>query len=266
MKKMAVLTLTVLVVTLAAGAVYGQAEEAGPLEGTVYLRSGQALHGVIRVAELGVVPGAGIGTLLPNRGSFMVDVEGTEQTVTADELASMEATWSNEGTEEEPQWKIQQLTLTTQAGEVIVGQPTWLLHASEVSIEGGPSIHAFPLAGTDFSADNLIAKIVIGEEELPPVLFVPEEVPEEPPAAEAEAPAPEEEALAEEVEAEPEAPVAEEAPPSPPAEEVHITIPPIAVAPTSESIGEGSFSFTIICPDCGRKIKITIKAEVVPAQ
>ncbi len=248
------MTLMVLMVTLAASVAYGQAEGAGPLVGTVYLRSGQVLHGVIRIAELGVVPGAGIGTLLPNRGSFIVDVNGTERMVVADELASMEATWSNEGTEEEPQWKIQQLTLTTQAGEVIAGQPTWLLHASEVSIEGGPTIHAFPLAGTDFSADNLISKIVIGEEELPPILFVPEEVPAEvliePIEVVAEVPA--------------EAPV--EVATTPPAEVVTITIPPVVIAPTSESIGEGSFSFTIICPDCGQKIKITINAEVVPAE
>ncbi len=254
MRRTAVLTLMVLMVTLAASVAYGQAEGAGPLVGTVYLRSGQVLHGVIRIAELGVVPGAGIGTLLPNRGSFIVDVNGTERMVVADELASMEATWSNEGTEEEPQWKIQQLTLTTQAGEVIAGQPTWLLHASEVSIEGGPTIHAFPLAGTDFSADNLISKIVIGEEELPPILFVPEEVPAEvliePIEVVAEVPA--------------EAPV--EVATTPPAEVVTITIPPVVIAPTSESIGEGSFSFTIICPDCGQKIKITINAEVVPAE
>ncbi len=259
MKKMAVLTLMVLMVTLAAGVAYGQVEGVGPLVGTVYLRSGQVLHGVIRVAELGVVPGAGIGTLLPNRGSFIVDVNGTERMVAADELASMEATWSNEGTEEEPHWKIQQLTLTTQAGEVIAGQPIWLLHASEVSIEGGPTIHAFPLAGTDFSADNLISKIVIGEEELPPILFVPEEVPAEVPIE------PVEVVAVVPAEAPPaEAPV--EVAITPPAEVVTITIPPVVVAPTSESIGEGSFSFTIICPDCGQKIKITINAEVVPAE
>jgi len=264
MRKTTVVMLVLLMVGVVVGVWAQTEEEAAPLMGTVCLRSGQVLSGVIRVAEFGVVPGAGVGMLLPDRGSVVVEVDGTEHTVPAAELASVEAIWANEGTEAEPQWKIQQLTVTTQAGETIVGRPTWLLHASEVSIEGGPTIHAFPLAGTDFSADNLIAKIVIGEL-APPA----EAAPVEELAAEVEAPAepPAEEPPVTEVEAPTEAPA--EAPAvavTVPAEEVHITIPPIVVAPPTEVIiGEGSFSFTVTCPKCGQKIKITVNVEAAPA-
>ncbi len=258
MRKTTVVMLVVLLVGVAVSVCAQTEEEALRLMGTVYLRSGQALSGLIRIAELGVVPGAGIGTLLPDGGAFTIQIDDTEHSVAAADLASVEATWANEGTEEQPQWKIQQLTVTTQAGETIVGQPTWLLHASEVSIEGGPSIHAFPLAGADFSADNLIAQIVIGEE-VPPteaveIIPLPPEPVEAPPAeVPAEAPA----------EAPPEAP-AEVV--TPPAEEVHITIPPVTVAGEPATIGEGSFSFIITCPDCGRKIKITITATAIAAE
>ena len=262
MRKTTVVTLVVLMVSLGVvGATYAQTEEATPLMGTVYLRSGQALSGVIRVAELGVVSGAGVGMLLPDHGSFKVQVDDTERSVPAAEVASVEATWVNEGTEAEPHWKIQQLTVTTKAGEVIVGQPTWLLHASHVSIEGEPPVYAFPLAGTDFLPDNFITKIVIGEEPevvVPPVEEQP--VAEEPPPAEvpAEVPA---EAPAEEAPAEIPAVVV-----TPPAEEVHITIPPIVIAPPTELIiGEGSFSFPVTCQKCGQKMKITVNVEAVPA-
>ena len=190
MRKTTLLTLVMLMVVAVAGA-YAQLEEEVPeVRGTVYLRSGQTLSGVIRLAELGVLPGAGVGTLLPNGGSFKVRVGEVERTVPAAELVSMEATWANEGTDAEPVWKIQKMVIMTLAGETIVGQTTWDLHASETSIQGGPTIHAFPLAGTDFSPDNLIARIVLGEElpaELPPAEAPAEAGPEEAPAEEAPA-------------------------------------------------------------------------------
>ena len=264
MRKTILLTLVLLMVVAASVAHAQIVEEVPDIRGTVYLRGGQVLSGVIRLGQLGVMPGAGIGTLLPEGGWFTVRVGETERTVPAVELARMEATWANRGTEQEPQWKIQTIVLTTTGGEIIAGQPVWALHASETSIEGGPTIHAFPLAGTDFSADNLIARIVLGEEALPAELPA-EELPTE--AAPPEEVAPEE-APAEAVTPEPtEEPV--EAPPlfiTEPAEEITLTIPPVTVATGPAAIGEGSYTLTIACPDCGKKIKITISAEVVPAE
>ena len=182
--------------------------------------------------------------MLGQGGAFTVEVDGEDQTVPASDLKMMEASWANLGTEQDPRWKIEQITLTTQDGEKIVGKPTWLIHASEVSIEGQPAVHAFPLAGTDFSPDNFISKIVLGEP-------LPKEVP---PAAE-EAP-----------------PAVEEAPPiviTPPEETVigpaeEISLPPPLVT-TAEGIAipAEAVSFTITCPECGEKIRITINTEVV---
>ncbi|MCK4324124.1 MAG: hypothetical protein KAW89_06300, partial [Armatimonadetes bacterium] len=169
-----------------------------------------------------------------------------DQTVPASDLKMLEASWANLGTEQDPRWKIEQITLTTQDGEKIVGKPTWLIHASHVSIEGQPAVHAFPLAGTDFSSDNFIARIVLGE-------ALPEEVP---PTAE-EAPAPAEEAP----------PAVEEAPAiviGPP-EEISLP-PPLVSEVVGNIIGEGEMSFTITCPECGKKIRITITARAVTEQ
>ena len=240
------LTISLVVVATVLLGVSAFAQEAIKLEGTVYLRSGQTLSGVIRIAELGVVPGSGIGTLLGQGGAFTVEVDGEDQTVPASDLKMLEASWVNAGTEQDPRWRIEQITLTTGDGEKVVGKPTWLIHASEVSIEGQPAIHAFPLAGTDFSPDNFISKIVLGEP-------LPEEVP---PTAE-EAPAPAEEApLAVE-----EAPAIVIGPP----EEISLP-PPLVSEVVGNIIGEGEMSFTITCPECGKKIRITITASAVAEQ
>jgi len=245
MRKINIVTLVVVIGNLALGG-SAFAQDANKLEGTVYLRSGQTLSGVIRIAELGVVPGSGIGTLLGGGGAFTVEVDGEDQTVPASDLKMLEASWANVGTEQDPRWKIEQITLTTQDGEKIVGKPTWLIHASEVSVEGQPAVHAFPLAGTDFSPDNFITKIVLGEP-------LPEEVP---PSAE-EAPAPAEEApLAVE-----EAPAIVIGPP----EEISLP-PPLVSEVVGNIIGEGEMSFTITCPECGKKIRITITASAVAEQ
>ncbi len=247
------LTLVILISTLVIGSAAFAQEGAEPLKGTVYLRGGQVLSGVIRIAELGVVPGSGIGTLLGEGGEFTVRVDDKTETVKAAGLAALEADWANEGTEQDPRWKIQQITLTTKAGATIVGKPTWLIHASEVSIEGQPAVHAFPLAGTDFSPDNFITKIVLGEPlpaETPPAELPPPPA-ETPPVV---TPA---------VEAPPaEAPPAE----TPPGEVVVSLPPPLVTEAPATVIGEGEMSFTITCPECGKKIRITIKAEAVEAE
>ncbi len=235
------LTLVILISTLVIGSAAFAQEGAEPLKGTVYLRGGQVLTGVIRIAELGVVPGSGIGTLLGEGGEFTVRTEEKSETVKAADLAVLEADWANEGTEQDPRWKIQQITLITKAGATIVGKPTWLIHASEVSIEGRPAVHAFPLAGTDFSPDNFITKIVLGE--VPPAVTPPAVTPavEAPPA---------------------EAPPAE----TPPGEVVVSLPPPLVIEAPATVIGEGEMSFTITCPECGKKIRITINAEAAAAE
>jgi len=248
-------TISLVVVATVLLGVSVFAQDANKLEGTVYLRSGQTISGVIRIAELGVVPGSGIGTLLGQGGAFTVDVDGEDQTVPASNLKMLEASWANVGTEQDPIWKIEQITLTTTDGEKIAGKPTWLIHASEVSIEGQPAVHAFPLAGTDFSPDNFISKIVLGEsltEEVPPTA---EEI--APPAEEIAPPAEETPPAVEE--APPEAPEA-------PAEQEILLPPPLVSQVVGNIIGEGEMSFTITCPECGKKIRITIKAEAVTEQ
>ncbi len=251
--KLRTLTISLVVVATVLLGVSVFAQEVSKLEGTVYLRSGQTLSGVIRIAELGVVPGSGIGTLLGGGGAFTVEVDGEDQTVPASDLKMLEVSWVNLGTEQDPRWKIEQITLTTQDGEKIVGKPTWLIHASHVSIEGQPAVHAFPLAGTDFSPDNFISKIVLGEP-------LPEEVPptaEEPAAPAEEAPPAVEEAPAIMVRHEP----PEEIMIGPPEE---ISLPPPLVATTEGiAIPAEAVSFTITCPECGEKIRITINTEVV---
>lgn len=243
MRKINLVTLVLVIGSLALG-VSAFAQEASKLEGTVYLRSGQTLSGVIRIAELGVVPGSGIGTLLGGGGAFTVEVDGEDQTVPASDLKMMEASWANLGTEQDPRWKIEQITLTVaqplgQRPLKIVGKPTWLIHASEVSIEGQPAVHAFPLAGTDFSPDNFITKIVLGKEQL--------EVPAEEPAAPAEEAPP----------AVVEAPAIVIGPP----EEISLP-PPLVATVEGIAIPAEAVSFTITCPECGKKIRITIKTEV----
>ncbi len=221
-------------------------ESPDQVKGTVCLRSGQTLSGVIRIAELGVVGGSGIGTLLQQGGAFTIRVGEEQRTVAASDLKMMEARWANEGTEQEPRWKIQEITLTAKDGQVIRGKPTWLIHASELSIEGQPAVHAFPLAGTDFSPDNFISKIVLGEP-------LPAETPpaEAPPVVTPPA----------------EAPPAEAPPAEPPPSEVEVSLPPpLVIEAPATVIGEGEMSFTITCPECGKKIRITIKAEAAGAE
>ncbi len=232
-------TVSVVVIlgTLLLGTAVFAQEGAEPLAGTVYLRGGQVLSGVIRIAELGVVQGSGIGTLLGDGGAFTVRVDGDDYTVRAANLAMLEADWANEGTEENPTWKIQEITLTTKGGEVVSGKPTWLIHATEVSIEGQPPVHAFPLAGTNFSPDNFIAKIVMSG-------FT---VVEAPPA---------------------EAPPLVTPPVETPPGELEVSLPPPLVGEfTGVVLGEGELmSFTITCPECGKKIRVTINAQAVAAE
>jgi hypothetical protein len=203
---LAVLALTCLV----ASGVMAQ-DFVGPrLEGTVTLRSGQEISGVILTAQLGIVDGAEIGSRLRDGGYIAVKVDGDERRVNATDIAAVDVEWSQTGTEDDPKWKITQLSVTTADGEVITGQPAWLVHATSliVQMEDGTQkkIYAFPMAGSNFSPENLMTAI-----SLQPTAAAPAEEVTEEPAAEEEAPA-EEPATEEEVPAEEEAPREEEAP------------------------------------------------------
>ncbi|MBD3293203.1 MAG: hypothetical protein GF393_09780, partial [Armatimonadia bacterium] len=136
----------------------------GPrLEGTVTLRSGQQISGVILTAQLGIVDGAEIGSRLRDGGYIAVKTEAEERRVDATDIAAVDVEWSQTGTDDDPKWKITKLSVTTTSGEVVSGQPAWLVHATSliVELEDGTQkkIYAFPMAGSNFSPDNLMTAI-----------------------------------------------------------------------------------------------------------
>lgn len=140
------------------------AQDAAALSGTVTFRSGQTLSGIIKEANLGILDGSGIGTSLPGNGGIRISVGGAAvQRIPVANIASIEATWVDKSTPEEPGWEISELKVMTKDGQTLVGKPGWHMHATNVSIElpSGETkrVHAFPLAGPDFKAENLIAKI-----------------------------------------------------------------------------------------------------------
>ena len=143
------------------------ADYPGPtLQGTATLRSGETISGVVLTAQLGIVDGAEIGSRLPDGGYFGVMSSGNERDVKATDIASVGVDWANTGTEAAPKWKITKLTITTKSGETIVGEPTWLVHATSLIIEQADGtqkkVYAFPLASSNFSPDNLLARLTLG--------------------------------------------------------------------------------------------------------
>lgn len=160
MKKMTICLLVALMLLALTAAL---AQEPAPLSGTVTFRSGQTLTGVIRSADLGIMEGSGIGTNAGGGGSLKVAINGKPQVVPAANIASVDVTWVDASKPGEPAWDITELRITTRDGQVLVGKPTWHMHATNVSVQlpSGETkrVHAFPLAGPDFKAENLIAKI-----------------------------------------------------------------------------------------------------------
>lgn len=139
------------------------AQDAAPFAGTVTFRSGQTLTGIIKSADLGIMDGTGVGTNLPANGAIKILVNGQPQRIPAANIATVEATWVDKSTPEEPGWEISELKITTRDAQTIVGKPGWHMHATNVAIQlpSGETkrVHAFPLAGPDFKPENLIAKI-----------------------------------------------------------------------------------------------------------
>ncbi|MEN6303004.1 MAG: hypothetical protein ABFD96_09795 [Armatimonadia bacterium] len=160
MKKM---TFCLLVALMLLALTAALAQEPASLSGTVTFRSGQTLTGVIRSADLGIMEGSGIGTNAGGGGSLKVAINGKPQVVPAANIASVDVTWADASKPGEPAWDITELRITTRDGQVLVGKPTWHMHATNVSVQlpSGETkrVHAFPLAGPDFKPENLIAKI-----------------------------------------------------------------------------------------------------------
>ncbi len=188
------LMMVLLASTIVAGA--WAADYAGPrLEGTVTLRSGQTISGLILTAQLGIVDGAEIGSRLRDGGYIAIKTEDDqERRVPATEIASMHVEWAQTGAEDAPKWKIANLSITTTSGEVVTGTPAWLVHATSLIIEEPDGtqrkLYAFPMAGSNFSPDNLMTDLVIGAAEAAPAT---EETPaptEATPPATEETPAP----------------------------------------------------------------------------
>lgn len=270
------LLATALLVLAATTAVVAQEATAPTLTGTVTLRSGQTLSGTIQSADLGIMDGAGIGTNLTDNGAIKVTVDGQARRIPAADIAMVEVTWADKSTPEEPRWEITELKVTTKDGTVVSGKPGWYMHATNVSVllPGGETkrVHAFPLAGPDFSADNLIAKIEIGEvsaaqaEPTAPVVepTAPTEptapAPAEPAVTEPAAPAPvEPTAPAEPAVTEPAAPaepaVVEPAPTVP----AQTVVPAVVGAPQPIVV-------TVAIPGTDKKVTVIIYVTVVEGE
>ncbi len=158
------LTTVALIVLCLSGAV---AQYAGPkLEGTALLRSGEMISGVVLTVQLGILDGAEIGSSLKDGGYISVAAADGQRDVKATDIASIDVEWANTGEADAPKWTISTLTIVTTAGETIVGQPTWMVHASNVNIElpDGTRKRAyfFPVGGTSFTADDLLTKLTLG--------------------------------------------------------------------------------------------------------
>lgn len=237
-------TMSLLVVASAAVA------QTPTLEGTVTLRGGQTLTGEIKVAQIGVLQGCGIGTLLPDLGFFKLKIGDEVQEVQAAELARVEIEWGLQSEDDPQSWEIREISILMRDGTQIVGTPTWSVQATSVVVGEQPSVYAFPKAGIDFTPNNLLASIEIAgamPETLPPEGMVPIEP------------------------IEPATPLSPEEVPSPvvpPAE----TVPPETVAPppvvSGEAIarpGANEWEFLVTCPECGKKILVKVSVQALPS-
>ncbi|MGI5818651.1 MAG: hypothetical protein ACOX9R_11205 [Armatimonadota bacterium] len=291
MRTMRMLLAVVLLACLVATGAVAQ-DFLGPrLDGTVTLRGGEQVSGVILTAQLGIVDGAEIGSRLRDGGYIAVRVDGDERRMNATEIASVDVEWSQTGTEADPKWKITNLSVTTQSGEVVSGQPAWLVHATSliVQTEDGTQqkIYAFPMAGSNFSPDNLMTSISLAPVAAPAEEPAPVDVPvtEEPAAEEPAADQPVvEEPVAEEPAAE--EPAAEE----PAAEEPVVVEQPVTDTvtvepeipvgmgigqPTVEAIPEGTvfatgqpavITFEVTNPETGNPMQVRFLIVPLPAQ
>lgn len=301
-------TLAIVVMLICMTAAGTMAEFAGPrLDGTVTLRSGQTISGTVLTAQLGIVDGAEIGSRLRDGGYIAVSVNGQEQRIQATEIAAVDVEWSQTGTPEDPKWKITGLQVTTRAGDTVAGTPAWLVHATSLIVqeEDGTQkkVYAFPMAGSNFSPDNLLASLILDPTVAPaipapatptvePLVPAPTEPVTEPadPVSPLDAPA-EPVIPAEPVTpAEPVAPVEQpaveqpadpvvETPqpvvPEPEAPAAPETVLSVTALPTVEQVPEGSVfasgqpavvTFEIINPETGNPMSVRFLIVPLPAQ
>lgn len=239
-----IVTLFAMSLLLVASGVLAQAPT---LEGTVTLRGGQTLIGEIKVAQIGVLQGCGIGTLLPDGGFFKLKVGEEEQEIKAADLARVEIEWGLQSEDDPQSWEIKNISILMRDGTQVVGTPTWGVQATSVVVGEQPSVYAFPRAGLDFTPDNLLSSIEIAGA-MPAVISPAEEVPGEPITP----------------------PVPEEAPPPtvPPAEIVPpVTVVPLPVVPAEAIVSPGvnEWEFLVTCPECGKKILIKVSVQALPS-
>jgi hypothetical protein len=235
------------------------AQEAA-LQGTVTLRGGKTLQGEIKVAQVGVVQGSGIGTLLPNLGSFKLKVEEEVQEIKAAEMAVVEITWGLQNPQDPQSWEIKTISVVKRDGTRVAGQPSWGLQASSAVVGDLPALYAFP-KGEGFSADNLVSKIEIAGA-MPSVIAPPATTPPPatPPAETPPATTPPAETPPATVP--PATPPAETPPATTPVETPPVETPPAEVV----SLGGGAYEIIVTAPESGEKIKIRIQIDVLPAE
>ncbi len=238
----------VLIMLAVAGSAYGQQ---AALEGTVTLKGGKTLTGEIKAAQVGVLQGCGVGTLLEGMGSFRVKVGDAVVEVKAADLAVAEVAWVLANEKDPQSWEIKQIQLIKRDGTTVVGKPTWTVQATSVVVGAQPAVYAFPKAGMDFSADNLLVKIEIAGA-MPAVV--------QPPVQTAPAPTTPTDTTPAETAPAPtttptEAPPEETAPPT--------TTPPVVVTATvPPTVGQGSMEMVVTCPKCGEKMIVRISVNV----
>jgi hypothetical protein len=228
------------------------AQEAA-LEGTVTLRGGKALTGEIKVAQVGVLQGCGVGSLLPDLGFFRVKVGEQAVEVKAAELAVAEVEWGLANEADAQSWEIKRVTLIKRDGTTITGLPTWSVQATSVVVGAEPAIYAFPKAGMDFSADNLLAKIEIAG--AMPAAVLPPVTPEPP-----EAPAPTVPPVTPPTTTETPAPAG--VPPT--TGTTGPTPPPVVTGTVQPTIGQGAMEVVVTCPHCGEKMLVRVNVNVAP--
>ena len=143
------------------------ASEPGRLVGMAVTRDGRTLAGQLRLLELGVVPGARIGTRLLDRGSLRLMVDDDVRELAPEDLALIEVTWTPPGGNGGlTYWSTKSIHMTLHTGEVVEGRPTWVLPISHVAmrVEGAEqdtAINVLPASDRTPQPGDLVAEIIL---------------------------------------------------------------------------------------------------------
>lgn len=264
------LSLLLLALTMAAFA------QSAALQGTVTLKGGKSLTGEIKVAQVGVLQGSGIGTLLPGMGSLKLKIDDQVVEVKAPEIAAVEITWGLMNPADAQSWEIKEISVIKRDGVRLAGKPTWGLQATSVVVGDLPALYAFP-KGEGFSPDNLLAKVEIAGA-MPAVIAPPAT---NPPATTPPAPTPPTTTPPVTVEPPPATtppatvppatvppattPPAVTPPATPPPATVTVEVAPPGTAPGAVALGEGQVAFWVTAPKSGEKILVIVKVQATAA-